>query len=61
MTPRHIDADAWRVWCILTIGGWLAVDLSPLAWPYYFWLIGLGLAAWGYYALGGDRDDLDEF
>ena len=61
MTPRHVDADAWRVLCILTIGGWLAVDPSPLGWPYHWWLVGFMLAAWVYVALGGDGDDLDEF
>ena len=62
MTPRHVDADAWRVWCILTVCGWLAVDPSPLwTWPFYVPLIGLGLAVGVYVALGGDGDDVDEF
>ena len=65
MTPLdmgHPDADGWRIVVIIGVCAWLAVDPSPLwTWPYYVWLIGLGLAAWVYYALGGDGDDVDEF
>lgn len=59
MPSRHIDADAFRLAVTLFIGGWLAVDLSPLGWPYHWWLVGLLLAVWVYYELGGSADDLD--
>lgn len=59
MTPRHVDADAWRLLCILFVCFWLSLDPSPLGWPYHWWLVGLLLAVWVYRELGGDADDLD--
>ena len=59
MTPRHVDADAWRLLCILLVGGWLSLDPSPLGWPYYWWLVGFIVAVWVYCELGGSAEDLD--
>ena len=57
MTPLDVppvDADGWRLVCIIGVGSWLAVDPSPLwTWPYYAWIL-LGMAAVGVYCeLGG--------
>ena len=57
MTPRHVDADAWRLVVIIGMCAWLAVDPSPLGWPYYVWLVGLGVAIWIYQELRGPVDD----
>ena len=60
MPSQHLDADAFRLAVILVIGGWLAVDLSPLGWPYYWWLAGLLLDVAIYLELRGPGgDDLD--